>query len=209
MRLIALSALQHYVFCPRQCALIHNEQEWAENFLTAQGQVLHQRVDSGVPETRKGIRYERSVHLASHKLGLVGVADVVEVENKTGLMRPVEYKRGRSKLDNVDKVQLCAQAICLEEMCGIDINEGVLWYQQTKRRELVALDKNLREETLAVIQKVRHLLDTNITPKPIYQKACKACSLIDICQPKLIEKDNSVDYINQILGEEQDEEAAK
>ena len=115
-RLIPLSALQHYAFCPRQCALIHNEQAWAENYLTAQGKALHERVDSGEPETRKGVRFERTVHVSAEKLGISGVLDLVEVETKTGRLKPVEYKRGKPKPDPMDEIQLCAQGLCLEEM---------------------------------------------------------------------------------------------
>ena len=124
MESIPLSALQHYAFCPRQCALIHNEQQWAGNFLTAQGDLLHERVDAGEPETRKGVRFERSVHVFSLALGVGGILDLLEVDTQTGALRPVEYKRGRPKKDNWDKVQLCAQALCLEEMRNTTIAEG-------------------------------------------------------------------------------------
>lgn len=117
-RLIPLSALQHYAFCPRQCALIHNEQAWAENYLTAQGKALHERVDSGEPETRKGVRFEWTVHVSAEKLGISGVLDLVEVETKTGRLKPVEYKRGKPKPDPMDEIQLCAQGLRLEEMTG-------------------------------------------------------------------------------------------
>ena len=125
-RLIPLSALQHYAFCPRQCALIHNEQAWAENYLTAQGKALHERVDSGEPETRKGVRFERTVHVSAEKLGISGVLDLVEVETKTGRLKPVEYKRGKPKPDPMDEIQLCAQGLCLEEMTGQTVSEGAL-----------------------------------------------------------------------------------
>lgn len=116
-RLILLSALQHYAFCPRQCALIHNEQAWAENYLTAQGKLLHERVDGGEPETRQGTRFERSVRVLSNTLGISGVLDMVEV-SKNGDMHPVEYKHGKPKPTDMDKIQLCSQAMCLEEMTG-------------------------------------------------------------------------------------------
>ena len=133
-RLIPLSALQHYAFCPRQCALIHNEQAWAENYLTAQGKALHERVDSGEPETRKGVRFERTVHVSAEKLGISGVLDLVEVETKTGRLKPVEYKRGKPKPAPMDEIQLCAQGLCLEEMTGQTVSEGALWYMQTRHR---------------------------------------------------------------------------
>lgn len=126
MRLIPLSALQHYAFCPRQCALIHNEQTWAENYLTAQGKALHERVDSGEPEMRKGVRFDRTVHVSAEKLGISGVLDLVEVDTKTGRLKPVEYKRGKPKPDPMDEIQLCAQGLCLEEMTGQTVSEGAL-----------------------------------------------------------------------------------
>ncbi|MGV6988461.1 CRISPR-associated protein Cas4 [Testudinibacter sp. P80/BLE/0925] len=195
MRPIPLSALQHYAFCPRQCALIHNEQAWAENFLTAQGRALHERVDSGEPETRKGIRFERSVHVSAENLGLSGILDMVEHELATGRLKPVEYKRGKPKSEHWDEIQLCAQALCLEEMTGKTVEEGALWYQQTRHREPVLFSDGLRQETLAVIAKVRSLLESGATPQPVYGKHCKACSLLELCQPSLLKKDRSGEYV--------------
>ena len=150
-RLIPLSALQHYAFCPRQCALIHNEQAWAENYLTAQGKALHERVDSGEPETRKGVCFERTVHVSAEKLGISGVLDLVEVETKTGRLKPVEYKRGKPKPDPMDKIQLCAQGLCLEEMTGQTVSEGALWYMQTRHRIPIVFSDDLRAQTIATI----------------------------------------------------------
>ena len=195
MREITLSALQHYAFCPRQCALIHNEQAWAENYLTAQGRALHERVDGGEPETRKGVRFERSVHASAEKLGISGVLDMVEHELATGHLKPVEYKRGKPKVGLWDKIQLCAQALCLEEMTGKTVEEGALWYQQTRHRESVVFSDGLRQETLAVIEQVRSLLESGLTPPPVYGKHCKACSLVEICQPQLLGRDRSVGYV--------------
>ena len=183
MESIPLSALQHYAFCPRQCALIHNEQQWAGNFLTAQGDLLHERVDAGEPETRKGVRFERSVH-----------------DTQTGALRPVEYKRGRPKKDNWDKVQLCAQTLCLEEMRNTTIAEGALWYGQTRHREFVQFDAALRAETQTVINEVRNLLESGITPPARYGKHCKSCSLIELCQPQLLSKDRSAIYIANLFS---------
>ena len=180
-RLIPLSALQHYAFCPRQCALIHNEQAWAENYLTAQGRALHERVDSGEPETRKGVRFERTVHVSAEKLGISGVLDLVEVETKTGRLKPVEYKRGKPKPDPMDEIQLCAQGLCLEEMTGQTVSEGALWYMQT----------------------VHEHLNSGQTPTPDYSKRCKACSLVEICQPELLGKrDRSVGYVEGLFEED-------
>ena len=199
MREITLSALQHYSFCPRQCALIHNEQAWAENFLTAQGRALHERVDGGEPETRKGVRFERSVHVSAEKLGISGVLDMVEHELATGRLKPVEYKRGKPKAGLWDKIQLCAQALCLEEMTGKTVVEGALWYQQTRHREPVVFSGSLRQETLAVIEQVRSLLESGATPPPVYGKHCKACSLVEICQPQLMGMDRSVGYVTGLF----------
>ena len=199
MRTIPLAALQHYAFCPRQCALIHNEQAWAENYLTAQGRALHERVDGGEPETRKGVRFERSVHASAEKLGISGVLDMVEHELATGHLKPVEYKRGKPKVGLWDKIQLCAQALCLEEMTGKTVEEGALWYQQTRHREPVVFSGSLRQETLAVIEQVRSLLESGATPPPVYGKHCKACSLVEICQPQLMGMDRSVGYVTGLF----------
>lgn len=201
--LIPLSALQHYAFCPRQCALIHNEQAWAENYLTAQGKALHERVDSGEPETRKGVRFERTVHVSAEKLGISGVLDLVEVDTKTGRLKPVEYKRGKPKPDSMDEIQLCAQGLCLEEMTGQTVSEGALWYMQTRHRVPVVFSDDLRAQTLATIAAVRELLGSGLTPPPNYGKRCKACSLVEICQLELLGKrDRSVGYVAGLFGED-------
>lgn len=202
MNLIPLSALQHYAFCPRQCALIHNEQVWAENFLTAQGRALHERVDSGEPETRKGVRFERSVHVCAERLGVSGILDLVEHELATGALKPVEYKRGRPKTEHCDEIQLCAQALCLEEMTGELVPEGALWYMQTRHREPVLFSPELRAETIAVIEQVRRLLASGETPLAVYGKHCKACSLLDKCQPQLLARDRSTAYVSALFGDD-------
>lgn len=198
MLVIPLSALQHYAFCPRQCALIHNEQAWAENYLTAQGRLLHGRVDGGEPETRQGTRFERSVRVLSDTLGLSGVLDMVEV-SKNGDMHPVEYKHGKPKPTDIDKIQLCSQAMCLEEMTGRTVASGSLWYGKTRHRLAVVFDEELRAKTLATIDSVRTMLQSGQTPLPIYDKRCKACSLVDICEPKVFGKDKSVGYVAEIF----------
>ncbi|HFC8542620.1 TPA: CRISPR-associated protein Cas4 [Neisseria weaveri] len=202
MTSIPLSALQHYAFCPRQCALIHNEQAWAENYLTAQGRVLHERVDGGEPETRKGVRFERSVHVSAENLGVHGVLDMVERDMQTGRLKPVEYKRGKPKPEPFDEIQLCAQALCLEEMTGQTVAEGALWYMQTRHRVPVVFSDGLRAETLDTIAQVRGLLESGITPPPKYGKRCKACSLIEVCQPKLMEGDRSAGYVAGLFAED-------
>ncbi len=199
LRLIPLSALQHYAFCPRQCALIHNEQMWSDNFLTAQGMVLHERVDSGEPESRKGVRYERGVLVAAPSLGLIGKLDLVECVVATGELFPVEYKRGKPKPSDWDELQLCAQALCLEEMTGSSVTQGALWYHRTRHRHPVQFSTQLREHTLEVISLVRKMLESGGTPKAQYGKHCKACSLIDLCQSLLTAKDQSLTYQQRLF----------
>lgn len=201
---IHIAALQHYAFCPRQCALIHNEQEWAENIFTAQGKVLHRRIESGQPETRRNIRYERSVHVASEKLGITGIVDLIEKNLLTGQLQPIEYKRGKPKTEAWDEIQLCAQALCLEEMTGQSISEGALWYGQIRQRITVSISNKLRALTLKTISEVKKLLESGETPAPMYSKRCKSCSLIETCQPQLVQTDNSKQYI-KILFEEEDD----
>src|SRR3989339_1143247 len=189
--LIQLSALQHLVFCERQCALIHIEQLWSENLFTAEGRIMHDKVDTANRESRGNIRIEYGVPMRSLWLGLIGKADVIEFHKKddgTWLPFPVEYKRGKPKMDDCDKVQLCAQAICLEEMLNVEIGEGALFYGQTRRREDVGFDKALRMKTEEAAKKVHELIESGITPKAEYSKKCKQCSLLNLCMPKVCGK---------------------
>ena len=146
--LLALSGIQHYLFCPRQWALIHVEQQWVENRLTVEGKVLHTKVDEGKPETRDGYRIERSIPLRSFALGLTGKADVVEYPlDRSAPPVPVEYRRGKEKDHDADVVQLCAQAFCLEKMTGLSVPQGAIFYGETRRRITVEFDEVLRETT--------------------------------------------------------------
>jgi len=201
--LIFISALQHYAYCPRQFALIHIEQVWAENFFTAHGNLLHERVDSCEPEQRGNTRYERGVAVKSQTLHLTGKLDLLEIEGKPATRYfPVEYKRGKPKIEDWDKIQLCAQALCLEEMRGITVEEGALWYWQVRNREPVVLDKALRKVTCAAIDGARHLLETGRTPPPIdNKKRCRACSLVDLCEPDTFRRDHSANYIEGLFAE--------
>lgn len=200
-RLVPLSALQHYAYCPRQCALIHNEQVWAENYHTAEGQLLHQRVDSGVPETRKGIRYERGVSVSAEQLGLTGKLDLVEIDLAASDQKPVEYKRGKPKVEDWDRIQLCAQALCLEEMRGIQVQEGAIWYWEVRRRESVIIDAALRKTTIQTVQETQELLNSGNTPHPTEdKKRCKACSLFNLCEPDKFRRDKSALYIQEIFS---------
>ena len=200
--LLLISAIQHYAYCPRQFALIHVEQAWADNRFTAEGQFLHQRVDGGEPEQRGHVRFERGVHLHSERLGLLGTLDLLEVEDLDDeqIYRPVEYKRGKRKTQNWDRLQVCAQALCLEEMRGIAISEGAIWYWETRRREVIRLERALREETLSVIKNAKRLISDGVTPAPTSErKRCKACSLIDQCEPDGFRDDRSALYIKTMF----------
>ncbi|ATR21296.1 Hypothetical protein RMHFA_01688 [Roseomonas mucosa] len=186
--LIPLSALQHQIFCPRQCALIHVEQLWAEDGATAEGRLLHERVDAGKGETRPGLRVARGIALRSLALGVVGKADTVEFRGRPPQPYPVEYKRGRPKAHRADEVQLCAQAVCLEEMSGTTIPEGALFYGQTRRRVVVRFDKALRALTAATAEAARANILAGVTPPPVLQSGCQRCSMSDLCQPARLEK---------------------
>lgn len=194
---LPLSALQHWLFCPRQCALIHVERLWAENRLTAEGRVLHERADEGRPESRDGIRVLRSVQIASEAHGLHGVADVVEMRGVPGerIPYPVEYKRGRPKAHRADEVQLCAQALCLEEMSSVAVPEGALFYGTNRRRRIVAMDDDLRDLTLSVARDARAAIDEGILPAPSYEpRRCDACSLRELCRPE-VRRDPGMDWM--------------
>jgi len=193
--LIPISALQHYLYCPRQYALIHVERLWAENRHTAEGRVLHDRADTPGAEQRRGVRTVMAMPLAALSLGIAGVADVVEfrAEGSVSVPCPVEYKRGRPKAHRADEVQLCAQGLCLEEMLACTVPEGALFYGQTRRRHVVAFDEPLRALTLQIIKAVRSVFDSRMTPSASYDaRRCDACSLIDLCRPREIERRQSV-----------------
>jgi CRISPR-associated exonuclease Cas4 len=200
--LLAISAIQHYAYCPRQFALIHVEQAWADNRFTAEGILLHQRVDAGDPEQRGKVRFERAVQLKSERLGLVGKLDLLEVEQTASgsEFRPVEYKRGKAKMQNWDRLQVCAQALCLEEMRGITVTEGAIWYWETRHREKIVIDSVLRKETEDAIHAAKELLSQGRTPPPVVdKKRCKACSLVDLCEPEAFRQDHSATYIRTIF----------
>lgn len=192
--LVPLSALQHYLYCPRQCALIHLERMWAENRQTAEGRIMHEVADQVHIGKRHGVRTACAMPLLSHDLGLVGVADVVEFcEGEQPYVLPVEYKRGRPKAHRADEVQLCAQGLCLETMLGVHIDEGALFYGQTRRRLSVKFDLELRRLTIETVAATRAMLLAGKTPPPQYQaRRCDGCSLIDLCQPRILSRNKSV-----------------
>lgn len=195
---IPLSALQHWLFCPRQYALIHIERLWAENALTAEGRVLHDRADGGGRDTRPGVRTLRAVELRSDQHGLHGVADVVEMRG--GQPYPVEYKRGRPKAHRADEVQLCAQALCLEEMFDCAVSEGALFYGQTRRRQVVEFDDDLRALTLRCAGDIRACRSDGDVPMAVYEdRRCGACSLVEHCHPKLNTRRNVAAWLARAI----------
>ncbi|WP_367872481.1 CRISPR-associated protein Cas4 [Luteolibacter sp. Populi] len=182
-QLIAISALQHWLYCPRQCALIHVEQAWAENKFTAEGKVMHARAHDGPDESRPGIRITRGMPVRSLRIGITGQCDVVEF-HADGRVVAVEYKRGRPKSHRADEVQLCAQALCLEEMLGIAIPAGFLFYGERHRRTEVLFDAELRALVEETSTSIHGLIEEGRTPLADYEpRRCDACSLIDLCQP--------------------------
>jgi len=199
--LFPLSALQHLIFCERQCALIHIEQAWAENLFTAEGRIMHERVHSEDRASRGAVRIEYGMPLRSLRLGLIGKADVVELHRVSDLPEsgavkwvpfPVEYKRGKPKKDNSDRVQLCAQALCLEEMLEVDVASGALFYGKTRRRLDVVFDGTLRKLTEETAMRLHELIESGRTPRPVYAKKCDNCSLAGMCLPKTVGKRKSV-----------------
>ena len=200
--IIYLSRLQHYLFCPRQYALIELENIWVENQFTAEGQVLHQRVNQADQEKRGDIRTVWALRLYHVELGIEGVADVVEYHKQADGSEtpfPIEYKRGKPKTHRADEVQLCAQALCLEDMHGITVPEGALFYGEVRRRHAVIFDTELRDLTLKTILACRAIVQTQCTPSADYQaKKCNACSLIDLCHPKGFKKSAAVWLAKQL-----------
>jgi CRISPR-associated exonuclease Cas4 len=201
--LIMLSALQHFVFCPRQCALIHLEQVWSESRLTAEGRLMHEHVHEAGDETRGSVRIARGLPLRSLRLGVVGMADVVEfhrVSKDVWQPFPIEYKRGKPKLDHCDAIQLCGQAACLEEMLDIEVPKGALFYGKTRRRYDVTFDETLRGELERTAQAVRDLIGAGRTPPAVYGKRCESCSLVGECLPKTISRHKSAKrYLSSVV----------
>ena len=197
---IPISALQHYLYCPRQCALIHLDRAWEENVFTAQGRLMHENAHTAGTESRKNIRTTTALMLCSKRLGISGVADVVEFHRTNGHWQPypVEYKRGRPKKSDADRVQLCAQAMCLEEMRQTTITEGALYYGQTHRRETVLFDRQLRELTEKTIADVHALFSQTKRPLPVNDNRCRDCSLKNDCMPELA-GDPSQHYLQTLL----------
>ena len=201
-----LSSIQHYIFCPRQCALIHKEQCWAENYLTAKGDLFHSRVDSYPNEKRRGFRTEFSMPIYSSELGITGKTDIVEIRYRNKEIReicPVEYKSGKPKHSTADEAQLCAQILCLEEMMGINIEIGYLYYGKTKRRIPIEISRSLREEVIHTAHRIHQVLQEEQLPPPIKKPHCQTCSLKEECQPDVSSKPKVVrNWINRVLDQE-------
>jgi CRISPR-associated exonuclease Cas4 len=210
---LLLSGIQHFVFCKRQWALIHIEQQWQENLRTIEGGILHEKThDDTIKEKRGDIIISRGMAIFSRSLGLTGTCDVVELHKakdgvkifgRDGTYKPIpiEYKRGKPKEDDSDVLQLCAQAICLEEMLLCKIPEGFLFYGETKRRLKIIFDEELREGLKTIIKEMHELYDRRYTPKVKLSKSCKACSLIELCIPKLCKNLSVNDYIKKNIME--------
>nr|WP_319521060.1 CRISPR-associated protein Cas4 [uncultured Sphaerochaeta sp.] len=188
---VMISALQHALYCERQFALIHLEQIWSDNLYTAEGELLHAHVDVPHHEKRRRFKQEFSLHIRSEQYGIIGICDLVEYEfdenNTIQNISPVEFKRGRKKPSHVDLVQLCAQALCLDEMTGYSVTYGQIYYLQEHRRTQIYFDESLIEETKYLIERCRAILISQTTPKADYSAMkCKNCSLLDICFPERI-----------------------
>ena len=211
---LMISGIQHFKFCRRQWALIHVEQQWAENVHTVVGELMHKKAhDPYLAEKRKDILVSRALPIFSHNLGIRGECDVVEFhaapngielhgEMGRWLPYPVEYKRGAPKQHDADALQLCAQAMCLEEMLCCSIPEGALFYGETRRRTLIAVTEELRQRVCTMLEEMHMLYAKGHTPRVKPTKACNACSLKEACLPALMRGKNVQAYLRQALEEE-------
>jgi len=213
---LPLSGIQHFVFCKRQWALIHIERQWKENLLTVEGKQLHERVDNPYEkEKRCDLIISRSMPLISHKMGIQGVADVVEFERTTKdkgmvmeghsglwLPYPIEYKRGNPKVDRSDEAQLTLQVLCIEEMLETSIEKAYIYYHQKRRRTKVKINNEMREWTVSMVEEMNNLFERGITPPAEKSKKCSNCSMKEICSPRLTKKYRPVkNYINDMMKE--------
>lgn len=208
---LLLSGIQHFVFCKRQWALIHIEQEWSENVLTIEGNHLHEKADNPFVRERRGdTLYVRALPIHSTKLGISGVCDMVEftqddqgisLYKEKGLYRvkPIEYKRGKPKKHDADILQLVAQAMCLEEMLGTTIREAALFYHEIKRRDTVMITNDMRQHIQEITKEMHHYYDRRHTPRVKTGKHCMRCSLRNLCLPKIMEREKVSTYMNRML----------
>jgi CRISPR-associated exonuclease Cas4 len=222
--LLPLSLLQHVVFCPRRAALVHVERIWEENRFTAQGRILHERTHVPGTESRRDVRVTRALSIRSLQLGLSGKTDVVEFRRvsdsvNTGLREdqlpagmpllgtkglwqpfPIEYKSGKRRHERTYEVQLCGQALCLEEMLGVAVPAGALFYGKTGRRLEMAFDEQLRKETREAATLLHRIVSSGVTPRAQYANKCKKCSLLSLCMPRVIGKKSNVrSYVEAVL----------
>lgn len=218
--LLPLSALQHLMFCERQAALIHVEQQWAENALTVEGSHMHRRVDETAPrrEWMGDVLVARGLPLRSFALGLSGRADVVEfrpVEEGGALLAgfgglwrpfPIDYKRGKPKNDGSDEVQLCAQALCLEEMLAVEVPSGALYYGRNRRRRDVAFSSDLRGTTQEAAARLSEIIDRGLTPRAVTQSKCRRCSLLELCLPKGMTRRSASGYLRRAIRSADEED---
>ena len=197
---VSISAIEHHAYCPRQCALIYVDGVWVDNAHTVRGQRIHRRVDTGPARTERGRFSVRGIPLHSDRYGLVGRADLVEIVDDRTVI-PVEYKGGR-KHGDAAAVQLCAQALCLEEMSGLHIEFGFVWFAGPRRREKVEFDETLRAETLRRVEAIRIMLTTGSLPVPAADERCRECQLEPFCLPDVvIEPRRVVDFMaEEIFG---------
>ncbi len=218
---LQISGIQHFVFCRRQWALIHIEQQWKDNLLTAEGEVEHRRVhDENVRDSRNGVITMRGLKVFSKFLGVSGECDAVEflpsedgisLNGREGLwnVMPVEYKHGASKFDDCDRLQVTLQAMCLEEMFSIEINDACIFYFKTRRRERIKITDELRNRAVSFINEMHLYMSRGYTPRVKPGKYCKSCSLKEICLPELLKKSESASkYIERFLKERSNEENA-
>jgi CRISPR-associated exonuclease Cas4 len=197
---IQISALQHYVFCPRQCALIHVEDVWRENVYTVRGELLHEKVDSDTYETRASVRTVRGLRIHSYRFGLTGRCDVVEFRRTSANLEilPVEFKSGEPKQDMSDAIQLCAQVLCLEEMLNTTITRGAFFYGKIRRREYIQIDEPLRKQTQEIITAVRRIVSRAVVPTAQYMPKCRNCSIENICQPRAMNERKLKNYLSEL-----------
>jgi CRISPR-associated exonuclease Cas4 len=181
--IVNISSLEHYAYCPRQCALIDVEGQWIDNRHTAFGSIAHERVDSGKHSTERGRQVLRSIPLWSETYGIAGRADAVEFDGQSFV--PVEYKSGVRHGDAAD-IQLCAQALCLEEMFGVVIDEGFVWYSGPRRRHRVEFDESLRGRTIAAALAIRSMIESGSVPAAAADRRCDECQLEPRCLPHVV-----------------------
>lgn len=227
---IPISALAHFSFCPRRVFLIHSENLWAENQWTTEGRVLHETTDTQTRKSSRSVRFVRSLRLACAEEGLYGVADVVEFKRVDGhdfsqqrsefdsdgvslpnckgrwFPVPIEFKRGKTRTDESYEIQVCAQALCLEDKFALSIPFGYIYFGQSGHRNKIELSVSLRETTRNMIKDVRETLFSDITPKPLKSKKCRQCSLVDLCLPEIAKSGSVERYIRRNLAENQEQE---